>query len=108
MDERERRINAVKKLKKALKTSFGDVEIIVFGSLARNKFDSFSDIDVMVLIDKEVNNEVRKKIFEIAFNIGLEENVLFGVIVKSKKFWKSRGKTDSPLFSIIEKEGITI
>jgi len=108
MNERERRINAVKKLKKALKTSFGDVEIIVFGSLARNNFDFFSDIDVVVLIDKEVNNEVRKKIFEIAFNIGLEENVLFGVIVKSKKFWKSRGKTDFPLFSIIEKEGITI
>ena len=75
---------ALQELKTRLHENFLEVEIILYGSKARRDDGEFSDIDVLVLLDREVNNSLEEKIFSTAFQIELECDVIFRIIVYSK------------------------
>jgi len=47
--------NAISKLKYELLKIFPGVELVLFGSKARRDFMDFSDLDILILVDKEVN-----------------------------------------------------
>lgn len=100
--------NAIYKLKYELLKSFPEVEMILFGSKVRGDFVDFSDIDVLILVDKEVGHELKDKIVEIAYDIELEFNIVFGLIIENKKSWRSSKYSVMPLFQNIEREGVVI
>ncbi len=88
---RGKRKKALLELKKKLVERFPDTEIFIYGSKVRGDSDEESDIDVLVLLNREVNNTLEEKIFSTAFKVELKYNVIFGIIVYPQKFW------DSPL-----------
>lgn len=49
---------ALQELKEGLTEKFPEVKIILYGSKARGDSETFSDIDVLVLLDREVNNSL--------------------------------------------------
>jgi predicted nucleotidyltransferase len=101
--------NAVTDLKNALLRRFGDdVAIILFGSAARGTCDDESDIDVLVLVPEKVDTSTEEEIFSIAYNIELDCDVVFGIIVYSKDFWNSGLAGVMPLHTNIEHEGIVV
>jgi predicted nucleotidyltransferase len=63
-------------LKERLSKIFPEVEIILFSSKARGDSDLESDIDLLILIDRPVNNEVEEKINDITYELEL---MLFSV-----------------------------
>ena len=100
--------NAISKLKYELLKSFPGAELVLFGSKARGDYRGFSDIDILILVDKEVDHELKDKIIEIAYDIELEHNIVFGLVIENKKSWRSSKYSVMPLFQNIEREGVII
>ena len=101
-------IQAVRELKRILDRKFPEAEIILYGSKAREENIVFSDIDVLILINDEVNNSLREEIYSISYDIELEHNVVFGILVESKKFWNSSIAKAMSIHENIEKDGIPV
>ena len=97
---------ALQELGQRILERFPDAEIILYGSKARGDDEKFSDIDVLVLLDKEVNNSLEEEIFSTAFQAELKYDVIFGIIVYSKKFWNSNLGRAMPLHWNIDREGM--
>jgi len=100
--------NAISKLKYDLLKSFPEVELVLFGSKVRGDFVDFSDIDILILVDKEVDYKLKDLIIEIVYDIELEFNIVFGLVIENKKSWRSSKYSVMPLFQNIEREGVVI
>ena len=85
-----------------------DTEVILFGSAARGDNREWSDVDVLVLLPAEINISLEEEIFDIAFEVGLEHDLVFGVITYSKTFWNTRQARMTPLYENIQNEGIAV
>jgi len=101
--------NALPDLKSRLRNRFGrGVELYLFGSVARGDYDEESDIDVLVLIPGVVNNSIEEEISDEAFEVGLNNDVVFGTIVYSCDFWKTERARVMPLYVNIQEESVKL
>lgn len=99
---------ALQELKEKLLQRFPDVKIILYGSKTRGDGGEFSDIDILVLLDENINNSLEEEIFSLVFQIELKYDVIFGIIVYSKEFWYSKLGESMPIYWNIKKEGVLI
>lgn len=106
LNQKERR--ALLELKKKLSDRFPDIEIILYGSKVKGDYEKFSDIDLLILLDDQVNTKVEEEVIEIAFNIELEFDVVFGLLIDSKEFWNSPLARAMPIHWNIAREGLKL
>lgn len=100
---------AIQVLKKELINRFGpDVELRIFGSVARGDYQEHSDVDILVVLPVPVNNAVEEQVFDMAYDIELEYGLVIGTIVYSKDFWYSARAAAMPLYKNIEREGLFV
>jgi predicted nucleotidyltransferase len=100
---------AIQALKQGLVHRFGtDVELRIFGSVARGDYREYSDIDILVVLPVPVNNAVEEQVFDMAYDIELEYGLVIGTIVYSKDFWYSDRAAVMPLFRNIQREGLFV
>jgi predicted nucleotidyltransferase len=104
----EKELNAIYKLKRKLLDRFPRTRIILYGSKIRGNSEDFSDIDILVLLDRKIDSELEKQILDIAYEIELESDIVFGVMIESKDFWDSSLARIMPLHQNIEKEGVLV
>lgn len=57
---------------------------------------------------QEVDISLEEQVFDLAFEVGLEYDIVFGVIVYSRRFWKTPRAAVMPLYESINREGIRI
>ena len=101
--------SAIQAFKEKLIQKFGaETEVYLFGSAARGDAKHDSDIDILVLIQGNVNNALEEEVFDMAFDVELEHDVVFGILVRSKTFWNSSLASVMPLHQNIQKEGIRV
>ena len=100
---------AIQALKKELINRFGaEVELRIFGSVARGDYREYSDIDILVVLPVVVNNAVEEQVFDLAYDIELEYGLVIGTIVYSKEFWYSDRAASMPLYKNIQREGLFV
>src|SRR3972149_6912185 len=100
---------AVQALKQELVHRFGtDVELRIFGSVARGDYREYSDIDILVVLPVPVNNAVEDQVFDMAYDIELEYGLRTGTIVYSKEFWYSDRAAVMPLDKNIQRESLAV
>ena len=88
---------------------YGDnVELRIFGSVARGDYHENSDIDILVVLPGQVNNAVEERVFDMAYDIELEYGVIIGTIVYSKEFWSSEQAASMPLYKNIQRESLFV
>jgi predicted nucleotidyltransferase len=104
---KENEERAIRSLKKILSEKFDLVEIRLFGSKARGESTPDSDMDVMIEI-VESNPYVRFGIYDVIFEINLENDTFISASIFSKKEIEDGPMGESPLYKIIHKEGIPI
>ncbi len=96
-------------LKKGLKALYGKQlkEVILFGSYARGEATSNSDIDILVLLNKETVSKFQeiKNMEDVIFDILEHHHQLIGVVPVGKMDWET---ATSPLFRVVRKEGISL
>jgi predicted nucleotidyltransferase len=101
--------SALQGLKVRLVALFGpEVELRVFGSVARGDDREFSDIDVLVLLPGPMDHATEERVFDAAYDLELEHGVVFGVVVYEKAFWDSDLAAGMFLHRNIEREGLTV
>jgi len=101
-------LGAIYELKNKLSKSYPEVELILFGSKARNDSEEFSDIDILILLDKEISYNLKDNIIEIAYDIELKQDIVFGFVIENKKLWKSSRYKVMPLYQNVQREGILV
>ncbi|MBU4293897.1 MAG: nucleotidyltransferase domain-containing protein [Actinobacteria bacterium] len=99
---------ALNLLKENLQKRYKISEIILYGSKARGDSEKESDMDVLVILENEVNDNLREEIFNLSFEIELEYDVIFGILIEQKDFWGSLRAKSMPIHWNIDREGITV
>jgi len=98
---------AIKALENALSKKFGLLDLRLFGSKARGEAHSESDIDVMIEI-ADSNSEIEAQINEVIFKINLQNDSFISAVIFSRKELQEGPLAESPLYKIVQKEGVPI
>lgn len=99
------RIEILQYIKKSVWKISPGAKIILFGSEARGESKPDSDIDVLILVDKEnLSYKDRTAVTDSIYDIELETGVLISPLVYSQKQWDNRPFT-TPFYINIMNEG---
>lgn len=84
-------------------------EIVLYGSYARNEFDSESDIDIMIIFDcpREEVKLYRNQINKIASRVGLTYDVEVSLLIRDKQSFE-KGLPVLLFYQNIRREGIIL
>ena len=106
---KELALKAVHKLKESITDLLGcPVHMVLFGSVARGDFGPESDIDVLILLDGPMTREREDKIMRLAFEIELEDDVVFGLLIESDDDWQTPLWRAMPIHQVIDEEGVVV
>jgi predicted nucleotidyltransferase len=98
---------ALTRLKTVLSERFKLLDFRVYGSKARGEASTDSDIDVMVKLEK-YTPEIESAIDNLVFDVNLAHDCFISVVIYSRKELEEGPLGESPLYKVIEKEGIAI
>lgn len=105
MDKNDRLIQRIKST--VLETE-PNATVILFGSYARHQEKPESDIDVLILIDREkISWEDEKKIKFPLYDIEFETGTIISPLVISKSEWEGKHKI-TPFFENVKSEGVIL
>jgi predicted nucleotidyltransferase len=83
-------------------------ELILYGSYARGDYKPDSDMDILILLDKEkITSEDEKRISYPLFDLEFSSHQVISPLIRSKKNWYEI-YPNTPLFINIKNEGIHI
>ena len=100
---------SIGELKETLYNRFGnEIELYLFGSVARNDYGPGSDIDILVLVPGKMDTKLEIEILDLAYDIELKHDVVFGLVVNEKKFWKSKKASVMPFYQNVQREALRI
>lgn len=98
---------ALKILKEALRRKFDIVDLWVFGSKARGESSHESDVDVMIEV-ADINPEIEAQIDDMIFEINLENDSFISAVIFGRKELEDGPLAESPIYKIVQKEGVPI
>lgn len=96
--------HGVAELANTLHEKFGAIEVLLYGSAARDDMDADSDIDLLVVLPN-VNWEIEKEIIALCFEAELEYGRVFSVVCFSENDLKDTPLKESPLVKNARQQG---
>lgn len=96
-------------LTNGLQNIFGSeiYQIILYGSAARNEATEESDIDIAILLTKEMDTRVRDRFIDRAAKIDRKYGKVFSIVDISREKMEQWGNV-LPFYRNIRKEGIVL
>lgn len=79
----------------------------MFGSKARGNASTDSDIDIKIVIEDD-NPSAESAIDDIIIEINLNFDCFISTIIFSRKEIEEGPLSESPIYKIIQKEGVTV
>ena len=102
------RLKLLSEIKKLVLQQDPYAEIILYGSHARGDYKSDSDMDILILVNKEkITREDEKRISYPLYDLEFATNQVISPLIRSKKIWFEK-YPNTPLFINILKEGVRL
>lgn len=94
-------------LKADLKAYLGDKmgELILFGSRSRGDFTEYSDIDLLILIERSLTRDEKRKVDDLMASYSLKHDIVISGLIYPAKTYHS---FNTPFLLNIKKEGIPV
>lgn len=103
-----RRIELIETLKEILKRVVPNAQAILFGSEARGEARPDSDVDVLILLDKnEITLEEEEKITSPLYDMEFEKGIIISPIVMTRKRWEE-AKRQTLFYYNVLKDGVLL
>lgn len=104
-----RETEAVKKYIELLRGQFSEVtKVILYGSKARGDFNAYSDIDLLLLVERDMTDSWKKELAAWTQQFNLDNDVLIQSILLSDKEWVNPSFRNFLLVETIKREGIPL
>ena len=95
-------------IKKSVKLNEPDATVIIYGSYARGDNRTDSDLDVLILLNKDkVTRDDERKVKYPLYDIEFETGQIISPLVLSKKEWETRHKI-TPFYENVLREGVIL
>ena len=95
-------------IKKTVKSIDSSATVILYGSYSRGDNKPNSDIDLLILLDKNnLSPKDRKRIKYPLYDIEFETGQIISPLVLSKHDWESRHRI-TPFYENVTKEGVVL
>jgi predicted nucleotidyltransferase len=99
------KIEILDQIKNSVLANEPNAELFLFGSYARGDNRNDSDIDILVLLNKDtISREDEKRIIYSLYDIELESGKIISPMIYSKKTWETK-YTVTPFYKSIAREG---
>jgi predicted nucleotidyltransferase len=98
----------LEEIKRRVHLNEPDTKVILYGSYAKGDANEESDIDLLILVDKnQMNYEDKIRITDPLYNLEVETGQIISPLVKTKSEWAEKYYY-TPLYYNIQKEGLEI
>lgn len=82
--------------------------VILFGSFARGDNKKYSDIDILILVDKDrISYSDEKRIKYPLYDLEFDTGKVISPIVFSRKDWETRHRI-TPFYENVKREGVLL
>lgn len=96
------------RIKYSVQSSAPKAKVILYGSFARGDYRKDSDMDIIILLDKDqVSRQDEKRIKYPLYDIEFETGQVISPLVISRKDWETRHKV-TPFYQNVISEGIEL
>jgi len=79
----------------------------LFGSYATDKYSPFSDIDILIIVDK-LTPDIRWRMSGLASDYSLEYDVCISPVIKDEQVWKKNQQYDTLFYQEVIRNGIPL
>lgn len=105
MSREEKILNKIKEIVHSVEPA---AKVILFGSFARGEDKTDSDIDLLILLDKDkLSRQDEKRIKYPLYDLEFDTGKIISPLVFSIKEWESRHSI-TPLYENIQREGVEL
>ncbi|MES2702696.1 MAG: nucleotidyltransferase domain-containing protein [Bacteroidota bacterium] len=95
-------------IKRSVESTAPGATLILYGSYARGDYNEESDIDLLVLVDKDkICRDDEIKITYPLYDIQFQTGVLISPIVYTRKYWQT-GHMVTPFYENVNREGVRL
>jgi predicted nucleotidyltransferase len=98
----------LKLIKSSVLTTEPGATVVLYGSYARGDNKSNSDIDILILVDKDkITSQDAKKVAYPLYDIEFETGRIISPLILSRKSWETKHRI-TPFYRNVSKEGIVL
>ena len=95
-------------IRKTVQSIVPDATVILYGSYARGDYNSESDLDILILLNKtKISREDEKSVKYPLYDIEFETGKIISPLVLTKKEWVTQHKI-TPFYENVTREGIVL
>jgi len=104
----EKEINIVRKILHSTPAEYRPIRAYIYGSRARGDAEDYSDLDILVELDRPVDRTIKNSLRHVAWELSIEHGFVISVAIVAKDDFEHGALAKSGFACNIRKEGVVI